>query len=63
MIPTLIGISLVCFILIQLIPGGPVEEMISRVQEASAMKGGAESSVVFEDHGRETKRGAAWRLK
>lgn len=44
MIPTLIGISLVCFILIQLIPGGPVEEMISRVQEASAMKGGADAT-------------------
>ena len=44
MIPTLIGISLVCFILIQLIPGGPVEEMISRVQEASAMKGGADAA-------------------
>ena len=29
MVPTLIGISLVCFILIQLLPGGPVEEMIS----------------------------------
>lgn len=44
MIPTLIGISLVCFILIQLIPGGPVEEMISRVQDASAMKGGADAT-------------------
>ena len=32
MVPTLIGISLVCFILIQLLPGGPVEETISRAQ-------------------------------
>lgn len=44
MIPTLIGISLVCFILIQMIPGGPVEEMIAKVQSASAMKSGADAS-------------------
>ena len=44
MIPTLIGISLVCFILIQLLPGGPVEEMISRAQQAAAMKGGVDAS-------------------
>ena len=44
MVPTLIGISLVCFILIQLLPGGPVEEMISRAQQAAAMKGGVDAS-------------------
>ena len=44
MIPTLIGISLVCFILIQMIPGGPVEEMLARVQSAAAMKGGVDAS-------------------
>lgn len=40
MIPTLLGISLVCFTLIQLVPGGPVEEMIGRMQAAAAAKGG-----------------------
>lgn len=40
MIPTLLGISLVCFTLIQLVPGGPVEEMISRMQSVAAAKGG-----------------------
>lgn len=44
MIPTLIGISLLCFILIQLIPGGPVEELISRAQSVAAMKGGVDAS-------------------
>ena len=44
MIPTLVGISLVCFILIQLIPGGPVEELVSRAQSAAAMRGGADAS-------------------
>ena len=45
MIPTLIGISLVCFILIQLLPGGPVEELISRAQQAASMKGGVDASM------------------
>ena len=44
MIPTLVGISLVCFILIQLIPGGPVEELVSRAQSAAAKRGGADAS-------------------
>lgn len=43
MIPTLLGISIVCFALVQLIPGGPVEEMIAKVQAASA-HGGASAS-------------------
>ena len=29
MIPTLLGITVVCFTLIQFVPGGPVEEAIS----------------------------------
>ena len=40
MIPTLFGISLVCFLLIQIVPGGPVEEYLSRAQAAAAAKGG-----------------------
>lgn len=38
MVPTLLGISLVCFALIQFVPGGPVEEMISKVQKAASEK-------------------------
>ena len=47
MIPTLIGISLVCFILIQLLPGGPVEEMISRAQQAAAMTAAHSNLLIF----------------
>ncbi len=39
-IPTLLGISLVTFILIQFVPGGPVEEYISQVQGMTAAQGG-----------------------
>ncbi len=38
-IPTLFGISLVTFILIQFVPGGPVEEYISKVQGLAASQG------------------------
>jgi microcin C transport system permease protein len=40
MIPTLIGITLVCFIIIQFVPGGPIEELLSRAQAAAVAKGG-----------------------
>lgn len=39
MIPTLVGISLVCFTLIQFVPGGPVEEMISKVRGLASARG------------------------
>jgi microcin C transport system permease protein len=44
-VPTLLGISLACFILIQLVPGGPVEEMISRVQGFSSARGGGAKTI------------------
>ncbi len=40
MVPTLFGIVLVCFILIQFVPGGPVEEYLSRAQAAAQARGG-----------------------
>jgi microcin C transport system permease protein len=39
MIPTLLGITLACFLLVQLVPGGPVEEMIARVQGLASQRG------------------------
>lgn len=36
MIPTLLGITLICFALIQLVPGGPVEQYISRISGMAA---------------------------
>ena len=44
-IPTLLGITLACFILIQLVPGGPVEEMISKIQGFSNARGGGSHSI------------------
>jgi microcin C transport system permease protein len=41
MVPTLLGITVVCFLLIQFVPGGPVEQMISKVQQAASAKGAA----------------------
>lgn len=39
MIPTMLGIMLACFTLIQFVPGGPVEEMIARIQQVAGQKG------------------------
>jgi microcin C transport system permease protein len=44
MIPTLIGITLVCFTLIQFVPGGPVEELIAKTKMV-ALESGASSDI------------------
>ena len=49
MIPTLIGITLVCFALTQFIPGGPVEQMISRVRAAGSEKGMDAAHAITEE--------------
>jgi microcin C transport system permease protein len=41
MVPTLFGIMLINFIIIQAAPGGPVEQMIYRMQHASLSGGGS----------------------
>ena len=46
MIPTLFGISLICFALIQFVPGGPVEEAISRMRQVGAAKGMSSSRTI-----------------
>lgn len=56
MIPTLIGIMLVNFVLIQFVPGGPIERIISQIEESgsatdritgggSEVQSGGESSI------------------
>jgi microcin C transport system permease protein len=40
-IPTLFGISLVCFTLVQFVPGGPVEQMIAKIQAGAAYHPGS----------------------
>jgi microcin C transport system permease protein len=39
MTPTLLGITIICFVLIQAVPGGPVEQMIARVRAANQARG------------------------
>ena len=46
MVPTLLGISIICFALIQVVPGGPVEQMIARVRAASAEHGANSSRTI-----------------
>lgn len=46
MIPTLLGITLICFTLIQFVPGGPVEELISKVRQVGAAKGMSASKTI-----------------
>lgn len=41
MLPTLFGITVVCFIIINLAPGGPVEQALSKMRFAGAMSGGS----------------------
>jgi microcin C transport system permease protein len=43
-IPTFIGITLVCFAITQFVPGGPVEQMIMRMKGASTGESGRGSS-------------------
>ena len=45
MVPTLVGISLVCFTLIQFVPGGPVEQVISRMRQVGAEKGMSSKTI------------------
>ena len=56
MAPTLFGISLVCFLLTQFVPGGPVEQMISRIQHASGDKGRDASKVITPEEVENIKR-------
>ena len=49
MIPTLFGISVVCFALTQFVPGGPVEQMISKVRAAGGETGGASRAITAEE--------------
>ena len=47
MIPTLVGISLVVFALVQVVPGGPVEQAIQRMK---GVGGGAMAAAGVEVH-------------
>ena len=49
MVPTLLGITIVCFALTQFIPGGPVEQMISRVRASGIERGLDASQSITEE--------------
>jgi microcin C transport system permease protein len=56
MIPTLFGISLACFALTQFVPGGPVEQMISQIRQASGEKGRDASKAISPEEVENIKR-------
>ncbi|MEI8340333.1 MAG: ABC transporter permease subunit [Verrucomicrobiota bacterium] len=49
MIPTLFGITLVCFVLIQFVPGGPVEEVIFKMRSRGADRGSSAQRISAEE--------------
>ncbi|MGA3172113.1 MAG: ABC transporter permease subunit [Chthoniobacteraceae bacterium] len=49
MIPTLLGISIVCFLLCQVVPGGPVEQYISRIRSVTSARGASVKSIPPEE--------------
>ncbi len=44
LIPTLFGITLICFLIINLAPGGPIEQKIQQIRRASMESGGGSES-------------------
>src|SRR5688572_25811390 len=54
MIPTLLGITVVVFVIINLAPGGPIEQKLQQIRFAGAMGhggGAGTSSVARSEHG------------
>lgn len=49
MIPTMLGITIICFLLCQVVPGGPVEQYISRIRAASSARGASTRSIPPEE--------------
>ena len=49
MIPTMLGITIVCFLLCQFVPGGPVEQVIARVRAHSGLHGGTAKTISAEE--------------
>ncbi len=49
MIPTMLGITVVCFLLCQFVPGGPVEQVISRIRAASSAHGASQRTISPEE--------------
>ena len=43
--PTLFGITIACFLIMQMVPGGPVEQALQRIKQASRESGGISGSA------------------
>ena len=53
MVPTLLGILLVSFVIIQFVPGGPVEQLVHQLQGASQGAEGGGASAASGYRGRQ----------
>ena len=53
MIPTLVGVLTITFVVIQFVPGGPVEQMVSQLQGRNAVGEGAASAASSAYRGRQ----------
>jgi microcin C transport system permease protein len=49
MIPTMLGITLACFLLCQFVPGGPVEQYVSRIRSDSSGRGMGQKTISPEE--------------
>jgi len=49
MIPTMLGITVACFLLCQFVPGGPVEQVIARIRAASSVHGASQKNISPEE--------------
>lgn len=57
-VPTFLGITLLCFTLIQFVPGGPVEQMLLQMRGADTLSdsGFAEGAAISEEYRRQVER-------
>lgn len=46
-IPTLLGITIACFLVMQMVPGGPVEQAVQKIKHASRESGGVNSMTTI----------------
>ncbi|MGA2140947.1 MAG: peptide ABC transporter permease, partial [Brevinematales bacterium] len=49
--PTLFGITIACFLIMQAVPGGPIEQALQRIKKAQqeSGQGGLQSSMTAEE--------------
>ena len=50
MVPTILGITIVCFTLIQFVPGGPVEQVLARLEGGGDVFGNISGGTLIIDY-------------